>query len=122
MRWPIHWEGNTGYPHGLSNAILLPHVMKFNMDAAEEKFKDIAVAMGITVDGMSTRQAAEKMIENLYSLNDDLNIHMSLRDKGITDTDLELMVEAASKVTRLLDNNPKPMSKTDMREIYTKLL
>lgn len=114
--------GKYRIPHGLSNAILLPHVMQFNMDHAEEKFRDIAIAMGIDVHGLTTRQAAEKMIENLYSLIEDLNIDLTLKDKGITAADLEGMVEAAAKVTRLLDNNPKPMSKEDMRAIYQKLL
>lgn len=113
--------GKYRIPHGLSNAILLPHVMKFNMDATEEKFKDIAIAMSINVTGLSTREAAEKMIENLYSLIKDLNIQCNLRDKGITECDLDLMVESASKVTRLLNNNPKPMTKDDIREIYKQL-
>lgn len=114
--------GKYRIPHGLSNAILLPHVMKFNLDAAEDKFKDIAMAMGLDVAGLSTREAAEKMIENLYSLLNDLHIQSVLQDKGISEADLAGMVEAASKVTRLLDNNPKPMTKDDMRAIYKQLL
>ena len=114
--------GKYHLPHGLSNAVLLPHVMQFNLDAAEEKFKEIAVAMGIQVEGLSTKEAAEKMIENLFSLTHDLNMDIHLRDKGVVEQDLEIMVEAASKVTRLLSNNPKPMTKEDMRSIYQKIL
>ncbi|MBP2652509.1 MAG: alcohol dehydrogenase [Firmicutes bacterium] len=114
--------GKYRIPHGLSNAILLPHVMNFNLDVAQDKFKDLAVAMGIEVDGLSNLQAAEKMIENLYSLIVDLDITFSLKEKGISESDLDGMVEAAAKVTRLLDNNPKPMTKNDMRAIYQKLL
>ena len=113
--------GKYRIPHGLSNAILLPHVMKFNLDASEDKFKDIAVAMGLDVAGLSNRKAAEKMIENLYSLINDLNIECNLQDRGITENDLDSMVESASKVTRLLNNNPKPLTKNDIREIYKKL-
>lgn len=114
--------GKYRIPHGLSNAILLPHVMKFNLDAAEEKFKDIAAAMGIDTAKLSSRQAAERMIGNLYSLIEDLNINASLSDKGITEKDIDFMVESAAKVTRLLNNNPKSMSKEDIRAIYQKLL
>jgi alcohol dehydrogenase class IV len=114
--------GKYRMPHGLSNAILLPHVMNFNMDAAEEKFRDIAAAMGIGVAGLTARQAAEKMVANLFALIADLNIAASLKDRGITAAELDAMVEAAAKVTRLLDNNPKTMTKDDMREIYRKLL
>ena len=114
--------GKYRIPHGLSNAILLPHVMKFNLDAAEGKFRDVAVAMGLDVSGLPARRAAERMIENLYSLNEDLEIRCGMKDRGVTEADLDAMAEAASKVTRLLDNNPKPMTKSDMREIYRKLL
>lgn len=114
--------GRYHIPHGLSNAILLPDVMKFNLDVCEEKFQDIAVAMGLDVTGCTTRQAAEKMIANLYSMIEDLNVKCDLRAKGINEEVLDDLIEAASKVTRLLNNNPKVVTKDDMREIYKKLL
>jgi alcohol dehydrogenase class IV len=114
--------GKYRIPHGLSNAILLPHVMNFNLGVAQAKFKDIAIAMGLNVAGLSEEIAAKTMIENLYSLVQDLNIQFSLKDKGITEADLDIMVESASKVTRLLDNNPKVMTKSDIRAIYEKIL
>lgn len=114
--------GKYRIPHGLSNAMLLPYVMEFNMDVCVEKFKNIAFEMGYDVKGLSGRESAEKMVENLYSLNNDLNIKSNLKDKGITDADLDSIVDAASKVTRLLDNSPKKLTKDDMRAIYMKLL
>lgn len=114
--------GKFRMPHGLSNAMLLPAVMKFNLDAAQEQFKDIAVAMGLDVAGLSTRQAAEAMIDNLYALIRDLDIPTSLTDKGLTAADLDVLVEGAAKVTRLLNNNPKPMTKDDIRAVYQTLL
>ncbi|HWR42086.1 iron-containing alcohol dehydrogenase [Sporomusa sp.] len=113
--------GKYRIPHGLSNAILLPHVMKFNMDAAAEKFKNMAVAMDLKVAGLSAHQAAEKMIENLYSLISDLNIQVNLQEKGISENNIDSMAEAALKVTRLLNNNPKAMNKDDIKAIYKKL-
>ena len=116
--------GKYHIPHGLSNAVLLPHVMEFNLDATVERFRDIAQAMGVEVAGLPAREAAQTMIANLYALVDDLRINESLdlKARGITAADVEVMVEGAAKVTRLLDNNPKPMSREDMRRIYTKLL
>ena len=114
--------GKFRMPHGLSNAVLLPHIMQFNLDAAEDRFRDIAVAMGLDVAGLPTRQAAEKMIENLYALNKDLNIPSGIAAQGVTEADLDGLVEAASKVTRLLENNPKSLAKSDMRAIYRRLL
>ena len=116
--------GKFHIPHGLSNAVLLPHIMQFNLDATVEKFRDIAQAMGLETNGLTAEAAAEKMIANLFSLVSDLKINESLKlkERGITVADIDVMVEGASKVTRLLNNNPKAMSKADMREIYLKLL
>lgn len=114
--------GKYRMPHGLSNAVLLPHVMQFNLDATEDRFRDIAVAMGLDVAGLNTRQAAQKMIDNLYALNGELNIPPGIAAYGVTEADLDPLVEAASQVTRLLDNNPKILTKSDMRAIYRRLL
>lgn len=109
-------------PHGLSNAILLPYVMEFNMDSAIEKYKDMAIAMGLDVNGLLPEKAAEKVVESLYLLIDDLNIKSPLKEMNISEKQLDIMVESASKVTRLLDNNPKKLTKEDMREIYRKII
>ena len=116
--------GKYHIPHGLSNAVLLPYIMEFNLAATVEKFRDIAEAMGLDVNGLKAEEAAKKMIDELYSLVADLQINESLKlkERGITIADVDVMVEGAAKVTRLLNNNPKPMSKSDMREIYLKLL
>ena len=116
--------GKYHIPHGLSNAILLPYVMQFNLDATVEKFRDIAQAMGLDILGLSDEVAAQKMIDSLFSLVSDLKIKESLKlkERGITIADIDVMVDGAAQVTRLLNNNPKPMSREDMRKIYIKLL
>lgn len=62
------------------------------------------------------------MVENLYALNADLRVPGGLAGQGVRQADLDLLVEAASKVTRLLENNPKPLTRSDMRAIYRRLL
>jgi alcohol dehydrogenase class IV len=96
--------------------------MQFNLDATEDRFRDIAVAMGLDVAGLTARLAAQKMIDNLYALNGELNISSGIAAYGVTEADLDTLVEAASQVTRLLDNNPKPLARSDMRAIYRRLL
>jgi len=61
-------------------------------------------------------------VQALRQLNTDLNIPNSLQGFGIAARDIDGLVEGASKVTRLLDNNPRPMSRDDMRQLYTTLL
>ena len=114
--------GKYRIAHGLSNAMLLPFVMEFNLPGSEPRFAAMAQAMGLPVEGLAPHAAGEKMIEALYALNADLGIVSSLRDKGIGERDLDGLVDGAAKVTRLLDNNPRPMLRDDMRAIYQRLL
>ncbi|WP_439234276.1 iron-containing alcohol dehydrogenase [Lonepinella koalarum] len=114
--------GKYHIPHGLSNAILLPDVMKFNLPVCEEKFANVAFAMGLDVQGLTLRQAAEKMIDELYALIRDLEIKCDLTAVGINEDVLDELSEAALSVKRLLDNNPKPMNKDDIKTIYRKLI
>ena len=114
--------GKYRIAHGVSNAILLPFVMRFNSVGNEKKFRDVAVAMGLEVSSLNDAQAADAMIDSLFALNRDLEIPSDLKRWNITGADLETLVEGAAKVTRLLDNNPRPMSKDDIRAIYAQLL
>jgi len=114
--------GKYRIAHGISNAILLPFVMRFNAVGNETKFRDIALAMGLDVASKTPQQAALAMIDALFALNRDLQIPADLKRWNITQADLETLVEGAAKVTRLLDNNPRTMEKADIRAIYTQLL
>ena len=114
--------GKYRIAHGVSNAILLPFVMRFNAVGNEDKFRDVAVAMGLDVDPADSKAATGKFIEAIFELNRDLRIPSDLKRWNITAADLETLVEGAAKVTRLLDNNPRPMDKADIRAIYTQLI
>jgi len=114
--------GKYRIAHGVSNAILLPFVMRFNAVGNEDKFRDVAMAMGLDVDPADSKAATEKFIEAVFELNRDLQIPSDLKCWNITAADLDTLVEGAAKVTRLLDNNPRPMDKDDIRAIYTQLI
>lgn len=114
--------GKYRVPHGLSNAMLLPTVMAFNLEGSERRFAAMARAMGLDVAGLSDGAAGERFIGALESLNRDLGIRADLRAVGVQPEDLDGLVDGAAKVTRLLDNNPRPMSRADMRAIYQRLL
>ncbi len=114
--------GKYRIPHGISNAILLPYVMRYNRVGNEEKFRDVALAMGLKVAALSADEAAGAMIDALFALNRDLEIPSSLKRWNITAADLETLVEGAAKVTRLLDNNPRTIGRDDIRALYAQLL
>jgi alcohol dehydrogenase class IV len=114
--------GKYRIPHGVSNAILLPYVMRFNSVGNEDKFSDVALAMGLDVAGKNAAAATEAVIEALFALNRDLAIPADLKQWNITAADLETLVDGAAKVTRLLDNNPRAMSRADIAAIYQQLV
>lgn len=109
-------------PHGVSNAILLPFVMRYNMDAIGESIPAIAGAMGIDTAGKTVEALGEAVVEEIFSLCRDTGIPDSLRGYGVTEDDLEFLTVSASEVHRLLDQNPKEMSLDDIRSIYQQLL
>lgn len=114
--------GKYRVPHGLSNAMLLPTVMAFNLVGNEVRFAAMARAMGLDVAGQTDAQAGQAFVDALRQLNADLHIPSDLKTVGVTPEDLDGLVDGAAKVTRLLDNNPRPMTRADMRAIYQQLI
>ena len=114
--------GKYRMPHGISNAILLPWVMRFNASGNAAAFRPVAQAMGLDVAGLDDDKAATLMVEQLFVLNRELEIPANLAQWKITGADLDGLVEGATAVTRLLDNNPRSMSRDDIRAIYQQLI
>lgn len=108
-------------PHGVSNAILLPHVMAFNMDAVLDEIEHVAAAMGINTAGRTPEELGKAVVDEIYSMTKYLQIPTSLKDFGVSRKDIDFLTESASQVRRLLDQNPKAMSHGDIRSIYERL-
>lgn len=83
--------------HGVANAILLPHVERYNMISNLEKFADIAVFMGENVEGLSAREAAEKAIESMVQLSKDVGIPTGLAEFDVKPESFEEMAKFAMK-------------------------
>lgn len=108
--------GYYDVPHGVANAILLPYVMKFNLSACPERFADIAKAMGETVDGLSTLEAAEKAVKAVEQLVEDTDIPL-LSSFKIKEEDWQRMAEDAFRDNNS-KTNPRKSSVTDLLNIY----
>ncbi len=104
-------------PHGVCNAILLPHVQRFNMIARMSRFVDIAKAMGEKVDHLSERDAAKKALEAIRALSKDVGIPSGLKELGVKEEDLPTMAENAQKDACGLTNPRCPKLK-DVIDIY----
>jgi alcohol dehydrogenase len=89
--------GFYNLPHGVCNAILLPHVERFNLGAKRERFVDIAIALGENVDGLSTGEAADKALTAIERLSKDVGIPGSLKELGVKEEDFEILATNAMK-------------------------
>jgi len=104
-------------PHGVANALLLPYVMEYNMPSAIAKYKDIAVAMGVDVTGMSIEEAAKAAVKAVKDLAVSINIPQKLSAIGVKEEDLErLAISAFNDVCT--PGNPRDTSANEILEIY----
>lgn len=114
--------GKYKIPHGVANSMLLPHVMKYNMDAITDRLALVAEPMGISVQGLSNSQLAEKVVEQIIEWTNGLEIPQDLKNYGVKEEEVPEISVSASQVTRLLNNNPKTLSLADIEAIYRQLL
>ncbi|WP_428035408.1 iron-containing alcohol dehydrogenase [Amphritea sp.] len=113
--------GFYNLPHGVCNALLLPHVCRVNMIAATERFADIADALGEVTDGLSERDAALLAIDAIETLGQDVGIPRTLSELGVKEGDIETMVANAQKdVCRL--TNPRTLKDAEVAAIYRSAL
>ena len=114
--------GKFHVTHGVANAMLLPHVMAFNLDSCAPRLKRAACACGVAQYSDSDEVAAHKLIAQITQWTQRLNIPQNLRDFGVGEVHLADMAVAASKVTRLMSNNPKALSLAQIEHLYRCLL
>jgi alcohol dehydrogenase class IV len=111
--------GVFNIPHGIANAALLPFVMKFNLPACPERYKDIAVALGNDVSGLSIIQAAEKAIDSVIEMNQAMNIPLNIKDLGVSLDLLSKLVDDAMRSGNVLVN-PRLTKPADIQLIIEK--
>ena len=107
--------------HGLSNALVLPHVMRFNTPAALDHYSELsAILMPLQTGSRESRIAA--LIDYLSRLTEELGLETRLTQVGITKEDVTSLADDAMKQTRLLVNNPREMTHADALAIYNEAL
>lgn len=110
--------GFYNLPHGVCNAILLPHVCRFNLTARTERFAKIAELLGANIEGLSKRDAAEKAIVVIEKLAKDLNIPAGFRELGARDEDIEILAKNALQDV-CAETNPRKATLEDIKAIIT---
>ena len=104
-------------PHGVANAILLPHVMAFNLPYAVDSYAEVAAALGVNTSGMSKEDMAHAAIAKIHALNIELGMPDGLGDAGLKQQHIPKLAKDA-----MLDHcykvNPRPCSEADMNQLY----
>ncbi|WP_320040397.1 iron-containing alcohol dehydrogenase [uncultured Desulfobacter sp.] len=108
-------------PHGVCNAILLPHVSRFNLISKLDRYADVAVALGENIEGLSAREAAERALTAIQTLSADVGIPSDLTQLGVKKEDLKIMAENAQK-DACGATNPRRPTLDDVIQIYTNAL
>ena len=119
LAYPI--GGTYHIPHGLSNALVLPYVLRFNITEpiAAQHYSEIAPIIFPEIKTNTANQdIAANFIEKLASLSQSLGLEQRLRDVNIPESACETMAKDAMKQTRLLINNPKEINEQDAYNIY----
>ena len=117
--------GEFHIPHGLSNAILLPSVMKFNAETCPKRYAEVAEALLSSTSGSSGDtndiRLAQQGVDFIYRLAEAVGIPKKLTDLGIPQSAVDGMAKAAMEVQRLLKNNPREVTEQDAKDIYNSL-
>lgn len=117
LAYPV--GGTFHVPHGLSNALVLPHVLRFNAPEAASLYAEIAAdAFPDLAREAGVQAKCVGFIESLAALSSLLGMKTKLRDVGIREGHLSQMAKDAMKQQRLLINNPRPMTESDALAIY----
>ncbi len=96
-----------GVAHGKATALLLAQVMRFNLEACPELYRELAVAMGVNVSGLPAPRAGEEAANAVESLLEALPLPSKLKDVGITGASVETLAAEAFLQTRFRSSNPR---------------
>ncbi|MBO9619987.1 MAG: iron-containing alcohol dehydrogenase [Niabella sp.] len=107
--------------HGLSNALLLPYIMEYNIPAATAKYAQVAVALGCERQGTDAATAAQG-VKRVRELIKACGIPQTLQEVNVPEAAIPAMVADAMKVQRLLKNNPREITEKDAIAIYTEAM
>ncbi|MBD5224637.1 MAG: lactaldehyde reductase [Bacteroidales bacterium] len=108
-------------PHGVANALLLPTVMEFNMEACKDKYPRIAEAMGVDISGMTVDEASQAAVDAVRRLAVTVGIPQHLTELGITEADIPALADQALADV-CTPGNPRDVTLADIIALYRKVL
>jgi alcohol dehydrogenase class IV len=115
LAYPI--GGIFHVPHGLSNSLVLPHVLRFNEPNAASQYAELASIVTPGVQGTEAERSAA-LVQAMERFAEEVGIETKLRQVGITEKDIDRLADDAMLQTRLLGNNPREVTREHARDIY----
>jgi alcohol dehydrogenase len=109
--------GFYNLPHGVCNAVLLPHVCEFNLISCQDRYAKIAELMGVNTEGLTETEAAYAAIDAIRELSSSIDIPSGLTELGVKTEDLAIMAENAQKDACML-TNPRKATHAQVVEIF----
>jgi maleylacetate reductase len=109
--------GSAGVPHGVANAIILPHAMRFNLDATTPELAQLGRALEAAAPDAGDRAAAEAAVVAVSRLVAGLPVPQRLREVGVQRADLPRLAAIAVH-SGPVRANPKPVTPADVERIY----
>ena len=116
LAYPLGTEYHMA--HGRTNAIMLPHVMRYNIPGSPVRYARIAELMGKDIEGYGTLEAAELAVEAILELLETIQVSCRVQDYGIPESDLPKLVAGGIKQARLFVPNPRDLDEEDVASIY----
>lgn len=113
--------GERDAPHGECNAILLDHVIAFNLPASPERFDRIAAAMGVDLRGMVEQTRRQALLDQVRALKQEAGLALGLKDLGVNRSDVPQLSEKALHDPCLV-TNPRRANQRDLEVIYEESL
>jgi alcohol dehydrogenase class IV len=105
-------------PHGLTNALMMRHVLGHNLEAARDLYAELAVVMEPDSAEMGSQARGALLIERLDDLAKQSGLALRLRDHGVAFDEAPVLAREAMKQTRLLVNNPCEITESDAQRLY----
>jgi alcohol dehydrogenase class IV len=114
--------GHFHVPHGVSNALMLTHVLGHNLHAAMPLYAELGALLDPALEPLGTQARAQGFVERMRSLCAAAGVPLRLSEVGVCEADLDLLAAEAMKQERLLVNNPCPIGEADARRLYAAAL
>ena len=114
--------GHFHVPHGLSNSLVLPEVLRFNANAAGEHYAELLNHLETRNNHKESSDACSSFIEAMENIITAVKLPTKLEECGVSASDIPLLAKDAMKQERLLVNNPIALTEKDALAIYERVL